>query len=250
MNLYNPNLPPRTDDFLSGSDFMNSIMHLSPQDRNSAFIAEVAKGNVPIWWRNFAPVNIVNGNNKLTMYVSPDMTSIGSDLDYCRIATDGHTARKIADVCGCILPTSKMSYDIWKASDLKVLPIFGPHDATMITPQVFLAHNQQIQEQINGQNFVLLSSVKKDIVIAKHLTQDKTRLGIYGWFDLHGTPVQDLQTVAHQVNYCDYSQSIRLINQTALLNGQEVNLFNILKDPILTRLINYEAAFDAISIYK
>ncbi len=57
--------------------------------------------------------------------------------------------------------------------------------------------------------------------------------------------------MAHNILYQDYSHSIRLISRRALLNGQNVDLIDVLKNTKYSYLINDELmAYDANSIYK
>jgi len=149
----------------------------------------------------------------------------------------------------CILPTRRMSNQIWAAADLKLQPVGMGASSEMTSTKVLIEHNTIIENQRAGANFRLLTGHKKDIVICQHLLQDHTRLAIYGWHQLNGTPIQQLNSTSHYIGYQDYSSSIRLILQTAILNGNQVNLYDILNSQY-SYLISDEGAFNATTAYR
>jgi hypothetical protein len=184
-----------------------------------------------------------------SIFVSSDVFSVGTPDNFFRMPLSPVPAQRIANFLGdFLLPTRKLAQDIYKASDVKVAPLplqnKGPN-----LPQ-YVNHSQQVQAQIDaagGKPGQLVGGHKKDVVIWKNLRPGK--VGIYGWFKLNGQPsnvvpenkerIQGLTDV-HDVHYADYSHGIRFVSPDMILDGKNVKLENVLRDPALSGLVSDE----------
>lgn len=237
---------------LTGAEFGKSILNVGPnQQREDLIYKQFVNSGMPNFMQNFKTITIVDGTNKLQYKVSLDFICIGVDEDYLRTPLNPLTARKVADHFKCVLPTRKMSNQIWKAADVKMQPIPNgpPYDATMQSTATMISHNNKIQKVLG--NFVgnLIAGHKKDVVFSKAILTYKNNVAIYGWHYPNGTPIQGLNPKDHDNKYKDYSHGIRLIGRKMILNGNEVDFFDILKDPSLSTLISDEGPFDATKMY-
>jgi hypothetical protein len=122
-------------------------------------------------------------------------------------------ALQIAEKQGAMLPTPAMVDAIWKAADLKLEPHPRKHDGTPKTMNsVEMNQSQadyiqkQIQDATQGKPFKLLAGTHKDIV------QKDGKLGLYGWHQLDGKPIQGFFT-GHSLDWKDYSQGLRLVKE-------------------------------------
>ena len=86
---------------------------------------------------------------------------------------------------------------------------------------------------------MLVSGHKKDVVISPRLTASAEKLAIYGWHQLTGAPIQPLSTV-HGACYADYSHGIRLVSETALVDGERRSIYDLLDDPDLAGIVSDE----------
>lgn len=247
-------IPNRSDNALSGVQFGQSIINIpANQNRDNIIYQELINGNIPDWLRQFKPITISDGTNTLVYFVSSDVAMIGDNSDFLRISLNAYTARKLVDKFECLLPTKVMSDQIWQSADLKLMPAAMGASFEMTNTATLINHNNIIEKQRNNKNFNIITGHKKDIVYAKHLLEDNTKIAIYGWhLPQNGKAIQGPRpnSTSHSASYQDYSHSIRLVSQKALLNNQEVNLYDILNDQKLTHLINDEGPFDARGIYK
>lgn len=249
----NISIPARTDELIAGSQFINTIINVLPPLRDQLFLQQCMLGNLPFWMRNFKPIIIQDANNTLIYYVAPDFLCIGNDQDFVRISLGGNAAKKVCDSFGCMLPTKQMSDQIWKVADLKLLPVAMGASYYMGSTTTLLEHNKVIEKKRNNRNFELITGIKKDIVITKSLLLNKTRIAIYGWhYPDTGQAIQgpEPNSTSHSIDYQDYSHGIRLVAQQAFLNGNSVNLYDILNNKSLAYLISHEGAFDARNIYR
>lgn len=253
VSLY-ANIPSRQDGSMSGSEFGQSILNIVGQQREDMIYAEFAKGNVPDFMRNFTEITISQNNNILKVYVAPNVLCVGSDEDYLMMPMNPLTAKKIMDLYGCGFITKKLADIIWQNADLKLMPQPIPPSSYMTSTAAFIQHNAIIMFQINGRPFSLITGHKKDIIVDKQLLTFTHNVAIYGWFyPSNGQAIQGPMPncVSHSNQYLDYSHGVRIVARKAILNEQIVDLYDILKKPHYSYLINDEPnAYDASNIYK
>lgn len=243
---------PERSSTTSGTDFGNSIMNIpANQQREDLIFSEIIKGNVPEFMRAPKEITIEENGNSLSYYVLIDVLCVGTNEDFLRTPVNCKTARKIADLFQCTLPTTKMARQIWNNSDVKLTPIPGgpPFDASMGYTSKFMKHNSDIENQRMGRTG-LISGHKKDYVFTNTLFKYPNNCAIYGWFQSNGKPIQDLNPASHSSIFLDYSQVPRFISRVMYLNGEVVDFYDILNDSKYCYLISDEGPFDASKMYK
>jgi hypothetical protein len=243
-------IPPRQDNALTGSQFMQMVKDMTFEQREIEIYNQISIGNIPEFLRTLTKITSefqdAEGINHICTYeVMPDYLAIGSDEDFCRIPMGPVTAQRLADLFGAVLPTSKLVDDIYKNALVKLEPVpFAPvgNENTLVTK--FIEHNKAIENQwlaSGGALGQLVGGIKKDVVLSNKIfdSTKNNRVVIYGWHQLNGLPIQPLTNV-HINSYVDYSHGIRLLNQEMLLDGETVNIKSILTDPILFKVISDE----------
>lgn len=250
-NLY-ANIPPRPADGMSGSQFGQSMLGIpATQQRDDLIFQQCVAGNIPSWMNNFKHIIVNDEVNVLQIFVMPDYLCVGNDYDFLRTPLNPITAQRIATLYNCMMPTKHLADIIWQRSDLKLNPQPIPPSPLMANTQSFITHNILIETQRAGRSFTLITGTKKDIIIDKQLITYNKNVGIYGWFYQTGQPIQGPMPncVSHSNSYCDYSHGVRFIARRAILNDQEVDLYDILKDDNYANLISTQGSFDANQIY-
>jgi len=233
-------MPDRSSS-LTGRDFYQRAFPMRWAARDSFALKEVLAGNVPGFLKRFVPVHIsvidsVSGKTiKATYYVSPDYFSIGTDENWARINITPIAAQQIADSFHCFLPTRKMVDDIYKAARVKLepVPMYAYRDST---PTMW-HHHLIVEGQRKGRRG-LIAGIQKDVVISGKITRDTKpdRVAIYGWHKSDGKPIQPLYT-GHVYWWVDYSQGIRLVYRKVRVNNKWMDYTDVLKDPLLQRLL-------------
>ena len=233
-------IPPRSSS-VTGTEFYKTAFPYKWQERDSFVIKEALDGNIPSFLERFVPIHVEIKDSstgktiKATYFVAPDYMSVGSDKDWARINITPYAAQKIADSFGCFLPTRKMVDDIYKAAKVKLepVPMYAFRDST---PTMY-HHHLIIEGQRKGRKG-LIAGIQKDVVISGKITRDvkPERVAIYGWHKLDGTPIQPLYT-GHVYWWVDYSQGIRLVYRKIKVQGKWMDYIDVLKDPVLSRLI-------------
>lgn len=237
---------------IGGTEIGQSILSMAPDlHRDQWMVLQCSLGYLPGWMRDFKSITISEKGNTLSYFVSPDVLCLGDENDFLRIVCGGNAAKRICDMFSCMLPTKKIADQIWAAADLKLTPHPMLASASMVSSKVLIDHNAEIERERNGRDFNIITGHKKDIVICSHLLQDRSRIAIYGWIYPDGRVIQGPMpnSTSHEVNYMDYSQSIRLISRKGILNGSMVDLYSVIKDSSYSYLINHENAYDPETIY-
>ncbi len=244
-------IPPRPDNALTGSQFLQKVKDLAFEQRETEIYNQISIGNIPEFLRTLTKITSefqdTEGINHICTYeVMPDYLSIGSDEDFFRIPMGPVTAQRLADLFGAVLPTSNLVDDIYKNALVKLEPVpLAPvgNENTLVTK--FIVHNKAIENQRLASGGVLgqlVGGIKKDVVLSNKIfdSTKQNRVVIYGWHQLSGVPIQPLTNV-HINSYVDYSHGIRLLSQEMILDGETVNIKSILTDPILFKMISDEA---------
>jgi len=163
--------------------------------------------------------------------------------DYMGAPANAEQAQALADSYGALLPTRKLVDAIWAAADLKLAPQPIPNGTALPADQAAMQHQAMIEQQKAGRGGRLIAGHKKDIVLTHKLVPGK--VAIYGWHQLNGKPIQPL-FLGHSSSYRDYSQGVRLVAPTMLVDGVERPVADVLTDPTLAGLLSDEGHFDFV----
>lgn len=243
-------LPSRAANAIGGGEFVKSVEGLSLNDREAAILREITSGNFPEFLRNFKVVAIRgtikdesrDKEIKSSIEVMPDYLAIGSDADFVRIPMTPQTAQQIADLFGCTLPTRKIVDAIDKTAKVRIAP--HPLTQNREAAATFHEHHDIIEKQRSGKPLgLLITGIKKDIVLSPRIFERPQRLAIYGWQQLDGTPIQPL-TIVHWDRYVDYSHGVRLVRNAIEVDGKKCKITDLLADPSRCGLVSDEGPMD------
>ena len=240
-------IPPKPVQPLTGSQFAAYVAGMDSRQREQTILKEVLDGNLPGFLRNLVPVELKYQPSSgktltATVFVMPEYLAIGSDQDFLRIPMNLYTASAIATRLGFVLPTTKIVDAIYRQSAFHFSPEPMTPGPQMRSTEYYRIHSEKIGEQSRALGVsagALISGHKKDIVVTNLLDRIPGRIAIYGWHRLSGVPIQPLSTV-HGACYADYSHGVRLISETAIVDGQPRSIYDVLKDPQLARIISDE----------
>ena len=249
-------IPPRAPQALTGSQFAESVLNMDRQQREDAILGQVLEGNLPGFLRKLVPVKLsyeLAGGKTLaaTIFVMPEYLSIGSDSDFLRIPMNLHTATAIADRFSFVLPTKKIVDTLYDRSTCHFTPQPLPAGAQMTSTEYYRINNAMIDKQSQTRGFslgALVSGHKKDLVLTNRLRWRPGRIAIYGWHRSTGAPIQPLSTV-HGAGYADYSHGIRLVSETAMIEGRLRSIYDILQDSLLAKVLSDEGAIRVASAF-
>ncbi|HRI66359.1 MAG TPA: SpoIID/LytB domain-containing protein [Polyangium sp.] len=183
-------------------------------------------------------------NDRGYFVVAPDYLAIGNESDWCRVPVGGPAAQIIADQFNALLPTAFMVDLIWKFGTTKLSPEPFKDLTAMTSTKRFVEHNEIIERQRNGRQGLVVGH-KKDLIVSNRLELFPTAVCIYGWHQSNGQPIQPVSTAHRQWWYSDYSHGCRLVNKQMVLDGQTVDVENVLRDPQLAHVLTGGKAYAA-----
>jgi hypothetical protein len=240
-------LPPRRADAPTGSQFLEQVKSLPRDEREAAILKEITRGNIPEFLRTLKEIRIEaadaqGAKHTATCFVMPDYLAVGTDKDFFRMPMSPQTAQAIADAADASLLTTKLSDDIFKLAEVKLLP--KPLTKDRDAAATFYQHHQIIEQQREGQPLgLLVAGIKKDVVFTNRLRERSQRVAIYGWHYPDGKPIQPLY-IGHVDWYVDYSHGIRLLSQRILVDGQPMRVDDVLKHPMLSVILSNEGPIE------
>jgi hypothetical protein len=233
-------LPPRAATAPTGRQVHAVVRSLTRAAREAALVREVRAGNVPSFLRRLEPVSVTLGGRTIVYHVTPDYLAVGSDDDFVRLSLSATAAQAMADASGCLLPTARMVDQVFAQAAVRLAPQPLPPGPAMVTVDYFLLHEARVEAQRRGRPLgALTAGHKKDVVLTNRLLAQPGRVAIYGWHRAVGAPIQPLSLV-HERSYSDYSHGVRLVHPVATVDGQDVRLSDVLRDPALAPLLSGE----------
>jgi len=245
------NIPERLENAIEGSEFVNQVTGLSTTDREQVVVREILSGNIPSFSRKLKPIKVIETVNaksyEIIFYTTYDYIAIGSDQDYLYIPMTPSTGQYLADHMNCSLPTKKVVDIIYANAEIKLKPQPIPASDTMTTVPVFRQHTDSIKQQIFQKGLDrladnIIAGHKKDIIISNEIystERTSNRVVIYGWHLDETSPIQPVYN-GHIAWYADYSHGVRLISNTTFINGDSIQVDDVLKDSNLSILLSSE----------
>lgn len=240
-------IPKRSTAAPAGSTVMNALLNSSGSERDRAITDQVLSGNIPSYLRDLTAVSFsgtISGGKpvQITLCVTPGYLAVGTDQDNVRVPMGLAAAARIADDLGFFLPTTKMVDEIYNQANIRVAPSPMKPTSQMSSTAYLVQHNRTLEGQLAKSGHTqtdLTAGLKKDIVLSNRLRSKPGRVAIYGWHRTNGKPIQSLSTV-HGAGYADYSHGVRLVSQTAYVNGKPVALEDVMRDRELSQLVSSE----------
>jgi len=226
-----PGIPPRPKDASPGSAVFKRLATLTPAEREEAVVRELVGGNLPEFLRKFHTVTIRGKDSSgrehsADVEVMPDYLAVGSDTDFVRVPMTPQSAQCLADAFGCSLPTRKLVDAIYQSAVVKLDPI--PLTEAREAVATFADHSRRIDRHRGDLPLgSLVAGVKKDVVVTNRLGEKSSRVAIFGWHKLDGTPIQPL-SIVHRDTYVDYSHGIRLVRRTVVVDGKTRDIRQVL----------------------
>jgi hypothetical protein len=168
--------------------------------------------------------------------------------------------QKIANFLNCILPTAKL-YDLMYSQAQKKIP---PKPRSISpTKDAMIAHSLEIDQSITNSN--IIATVGKVWILDNNTPKDMACN--YGWHfegdsyqgirgdvtasgivDSAGKPIRMIQSrgYRHNSSHCDYSQICILVSKECIVNGENKNIEDVLKDPELSFLANHSGVLKSL----
>jgi hypothetical protein len=237
------------------SSFKEAFLKLPPGPKREKLVFdEVTKRNLK---SNLVPITIDGPNGtKITYKVMPDYITI----DGIRVPMAGRTAQKVADHFGMVLPTDKMSDQIYDAADVKLRPppLSGSGykdrsgryysaqevvDHKIGDPEAALAYSQKIEKEIQDKGKRgLVAGHMKDVI----MPYDPNKLGLYGWRGEDGGLIQTPRTGHDTAVHTEYGAGTRLADSEIEVTTADGKTIKTTMD----KLMGHPELYKAVSNFK
>jgi len=247
-------VPTRRAEAPNGSEFVHRLAGLTDDERETAIREALLSGNLPSFLRQLHGVLLSapdadSAGQQVVVCVTPDYLAVGSDRNYFLTPMRLQTALEVALRFHFMLPTPKIVDAIYAQAGTHLEPRPLPAGDTMRTTAYYAQHNQLVYLQradVGSGPGDLIAGDKKDLVLTNRLWNFPDRVAIYGWHRPDGHPIQPLSTV-HGWRYADYSHGVRLISDTAYVNGKPRPLLDLLQDPSTAAVLSGEGQIRNVS---
>lgn len=245
-----PTLPaPPADGEWTGTAFVRRATGLSGDAREALILEFVRQGAIPPSLLALRPVTVRERGHAATVWVMPDVFTVGTDADRFRPALMAATAQRAADLLGMMLPTEKIVRATYDAAEAKIpMRAFGaPRDT-------FARHvesNAAIAARVARAGVpetAFVAGHSKDYVVGGPRRRNPDHIAIYGAWDAQGARIQPSSGRAHALGYRDYSQRARLVAHEAIVDGVRRPLAEALGDPAVAGLLHDEGAAAPVSL--
>lgn len=211
---------------------------------------------------NFVRITSEYNGHKAEFQVFEDALKI----DEVRINVTPIIQQQIADLLRCILPTAKLYDLMWHQCKNKILP--KPRSITSTT-QAMIEHSQEIDEELAELGFPkgLKSTVGKTWIIDNGFSKKPGKACNHGWHFTTGTKYKGIGGNAnpsllknpdtgmywymiqargwrHGTDHVDYSQVCVLVSRQCWVDGNEMDIHDVLSDPELAPLANHDGVLE------
>jgi hypothetical protein len=219
-----------------GSEFFNTYASTpggSYHTWERAVVDESKRGGTVDW--PWISVPLENGRGEI--FVSSDVVSVGTVDDFMRIPLTPIAAQSVANEKYSILPTAKIAKMIWQNAGAKLTPKnIVPNKGANV--EQYGAHSKILNDMLTGTSKgTLVSGHKKDVIISNGMKPGK--VVIFGWFKPDGSYIQP-KTDVHGDFFVDYSHGIRLVSRWMKLDGETVDILDVLRNPKTAGLLSSE----------
>jgi hypothetical protein len=241
-------LPDRASDAPGGAEIARDIRTLDLADREERIYSEVSHGNVPTWLRRLRRVETVGEvggrEHRVTFWVTPDYLAVGSDSDYFLIPLSARTGQRIADLVGGYLPTPRMVNAIWSSAKARLTPIRIRPDEFISTVRYFEHHDGLVKTQRaiypHARAGAFVAGHKLDVVLTRTVAANPGKVALYGWHLPDGRPIQPFYSTLFSDRLVLFSQGIRIVADSVLVDGVSSSLSDVLSDPELAPILSHE----------
>jgi peptidoglycan hydrolase-like protein with peptidoglycan-binding domain len=247
---------------MNGRDFIKSLPNLPCDERGEKIFQAIRDGHMaPIQWE---PIRTTYEGHDGVIYVSNDAVMIGNQ-EPIRFTVTHIYAQKIADFLDCVLPTALISDEIYVQSVVKLPPCTQPADPVerkkygyslhMDDVDAVLRHHDDVSAALRGR-FGLVAPVGKDWASTNKIVGRPDLAANYGLHD----PKAPYQAVTarggkvwqggpgtkHNPKHDDYSQVLRLVKRTMIVDAREVAIEDVARDPSLWGLVSSEGVMKSM----
>lgn len=220
--------------------------------RDAEVLALIKSGKIQPW--DWKPVDCSKDGHSCTVFVSDQPLQLADGAKRLIFTVMHPTAERIAMYLGgAFLPTKLISDLSYEQADHKLAPAPRKYGPTMDDTLEMAKHSAVVLKQIGGRKG-LIRDGGKDWITTNKLDGAPSKAANYGW---HAPPGSAFYAIAkyktaggakyiqprstfHSTAHTDYSQNMRLVKSTAIVDGKTMPLDALMRHPKLSKLVSDE----------
>ena len=239
-------MQPSSFEFLPPPSKLGSSIFLELDNRlgtlrEDQIYSLAAMGCVPTFLRQWLELPVSFGSLSGTIYVLPDYFCLGTNEDYLYVPMGALNAERVGALFNARLPTKRLVQLMYNQGRKQVAQPWGaPYDGSMSHTSRWPKQTFRVRDALNAQAGELTEGHFKSIITSKRTMDNEGKmLGFWGWFDKAGKPIQG-DSQAHGAGYCDYSHGAHYIANEMVLDGQLLDVGEVLRHRDYYRVISDE----------
>jgi hypothetical protein len=228
---------------MDSQSWLNSLPNNPGPERDQAILNAISEGIVICNW---SPVTSTIAGHIATFQVCEDAAYVElSDSSRFRFQVSATLAQKCADLLSASFITSKISDLSYKQAQVVVEASTLSPGPDMVTTNKSKIWNTAIENKRAGRTG-LFRDCGKAWILSNRLSTSISAVN-YGFYDKSAPYISQgglkmWQTIGtrHDRSHTDYSQTLILMSNICEIDGQSVNVIDIMKDSKLSFLLSYD----------
>jgi hypothetical protein len=228
---------------MDAQSWLNSLPNNPGPARDQAVLDAISGGIVVCNW---SPITSTIAGHTAIFQVCEDAAYIElPDSSRFRFQVSATLAQKCADLLSASFITSKISDLAYKQAQVVVGVSTLSPDPDMVTTDKSKKWNTAVENK-RASRTGLFRDCGKAWILSNRLSTPVSAVN-YGFYDKSAPYVSQgglkmWQTVGtrHDRSHTDYSQTLILMSSSCEVDGQSVNVIDVMKDPKLSSLLSYE----------
>lgn len=236
-------------------------------EREQAIRNHVRNGNFEVSW---GKITSTHGDRTAEFWVFADALKI----DGVRVNVSAETQQVIADLLGCTLLTPKLADLLWAQRAVTLPPFPRGNTKGMSTTQAMFEHSEKLDKALAKLGFTvgIIGTTGKHWVIDNSIADGRKLDGAevacnYGWhfegakfdgqsFEVTASQMKDAKGqfvrliqgrgTRHNLKHTDYSQVCVLVSRECTVDGQAMDLLDLLRDPALAPLASHQGVMKCV----
>lgn len=197
---------------------------------------------------SFMPMQVKSGDHEGVLFIASQPFAVGDVDDYVIVSVTADTAQLLADRYHCLLPTTKIVDLLHEAATQEQSPHTQPANDRMATKAAMQEHSEDVQFAVGGKYPGLADNCGKHWVLTNRLNnKPEGTAANYGWYDpkapyVSASGYRMWQTLGtrHNTAHVDSSQTLTLVVDEMIVDGQVRSTRDVLADPELCGLLSSE----------
>jgi peptidoglycan hydrolase-like protein with peptidoglycan-binding domain len=242
---------------MNGREFLNNLPEQPTPERDQKICDAIMAGHhPPLQWTR---LKLEGGGHTGSVEVMNTGLMVGDEDPVLVSVRHVPTAEKLARYFDCVLPTAKLSDQVWLQARYKLPICTQTPDSKMATTSRMLDHHDCVSAAVAGFNATpddLVAPVGKDWCNSRRLIGRPDRSAEYGLQNdaaryqgvTPGVHVwQPGPSLAHVAEFVDYmTGKLRFMRRRMVADGQHRDIEDVARDPALCALVSSEGTLPAM----